>query len=556
MTIQVQAFTLTKPAAPTTGTVAYTNLFPFSPQWIYVFSAGRDTNATYAVDRSLSQGVALADLTQGTFGSNGTEGGVTGVSGNSGYVSRTQIMSFTFNNIFGPNLGSVATLVSFDDNGSGLFGMTWDWTTNVAGVPTDGEVIIHGLAFTGMTTATFREWQLATVPGSYAVTGVGQKSDLVFSIGATYGPDGTYNGATGGLSCFNCQGEQWVIYNADGTFSIGDSRRYAGTDGMAAHRSGTADLTLGTFTSMTDDGWEYDSTGAAAGNTSMWFSICMTGVGSVITGVPRRTSAGLQSITLPDLGVPVALVLAGDQDITDPVLDTPARMQIGIWANGDPAAISAISATSPALSPYGSIDEADAVVIKINDSGTVVTLATVNGVAADSAILNFSAADADAEELYILAFGEPGAGSCFAPRVTDWVWDAPAFTLDRTDCVCIPIVNNAGSRLIIRTSHCGQCVPQPFSPLLFADSERKSVPVPVQTNVIQWIVNDMGVRMIPVNNAGEVFRIITTALILSKANADLYGHYLGWHLQGTDPPFRIETVEMEYQPTRVWDTTP
>ena len=54
----------------------------------------------------------------------------------------------------------------------------------------------------------------------------------------------------------------------------------------------------------------------------------------------------------------------------------------------------------------------------------------------------------------------------------------------------------------------------------------------------------------------EVLFIITTGLILSKYDVALFGHYLGWTLKGTDPPFRLETVEMEYQPTRVWDTTP
>jgi hypothetical protein len=84
-----------------------------------------------------------------------------------------------------------------------------------------------------------------------------------------------------------------------------------------------------------------------------------------------------------------------------------------------------------------------------------------------------------------------------------------------------------------------------------------SVPVPVYgTSGIAFLVNNVGRTLSLVNNVGATLVLVSGGLALSKADAALFGHYLGWTLQGTDPPFRIETVEMEVQPTREWDTSP
>lgn len=150
-------------------------------------------------------------------------------------------------------------------------------------------------------------------------------------------------------------------------------------------------------------------------------------------------------------------------------------------------------------------------------------------------------------------------GAVAAPPVdgetVEWVWEVPDAT---PECVCVTFVNGNGEELVFGQGHCAECLPQPFSPQLFADSERKSVPVPVQNNLILFWTNNAPrpVDMVMVNGAGEILELVTTALVLSKADASLFGHYLGWHIQGTDAPFRLETVEMEFAPTRLWDATP
>jgi hypothetical protein len=123
--------------------------------------------------------------------------------------------------------------------------------------------------------------------------------------------------------------------------------------------------------------------------------------------------------------------------------------------------------------------------------------------------------------------------------------------------VCMTLINNAGAPLTIVVGTVGGCPPQPFSPTLTADSERQSVVVPVYgTSGVAFLVNNAGLLLTLVNNVGDPLTLISGGLSLSKSDAKMFGHYLGWTLQGTDPPFRIETVEMEVVPTREWDTTP
>jgi hypothetical protein len=96
----------------------------------------------------------------------------------------------------------------------------------------------------------------------------------------------------------------------------------------------------------------------------------------------------------------------------------------------------------------------------------------------------------------------------------------------------------------------------PINPHFTADNEHMSVPVGVSDNTIFFIVNNIGVDMTLVNDGDAPLVIIGTGLVLSKANANISGHYLGWTLRGEDPPYRIETVEMEAAPSRTWDPSP
>lgn len=134
-------------------------------------------------------------------------------------------------------------------------------------------------------------------------------------------------------------------------------------------------------------------------------------------------------------------------------------------------------------------------------------------------------------------------------------WSSSAIA---TTPVCMTLINNAGLPLTIALG-LGEstCDAQPFVVELTADSEVQSVAIPVYgTAGIQYILNNVGRLMLLVNNVGVPLVIMTTGLVLAKLGTALYGHYLGWTVQGTSPPYRIETMEMEYAPTREWDLSP
>lgn len=154
---------------------------------------------------------------------------------------------------------------------------------------------------------------------------------------------------------------------------------------------------------------------------------------------------------------------------------------------------------------------------------------------------------------YVYNIGVVSTGLEVAMLPVETVWELLPFS----ECPCdLVIVNDDDEGMTFGSGPCPSCSPQAFWPTLMADSERKSVVVPVQNNLIMWFINDWGARLTLVNSWGEELHLVTTGLILSKADVSLFGHYLGWTVKGLDPPYRLETVELQYAPTRSWDATP
>jgi len=102
----------------------------------------------------------------------------------------------------------------------------------------------------------------------------------------------------------------------------------------------------------------------------------------------------------------------------------------------------------------------------------------------------------------------------------------------------------------------GEICASPIRPQLFMDSEATSKPVPMvpSSNLVTWNNNTDGI-VAWLNDQSEVVEWLTAGLALTKENAPLFGHYLGWTIRGRSIPYRIETVTMEYAPSREWDTT-
>lgn len=95
---------------------------------------------------------------------------------------------------------------------------------------------------------------------------------------------------------------------------------------------------------------------------------------------------------------------------------------------------------------------------------------------------------------------------------------------------------------------------QAVAPTLTIESELASVTVPISGGNTLTIVNNSGVALQLQNNAMANLTIISGGMVLSRGDAPLSGHYLGWTLTGNDPPYRIQAVQLEVVPTREWST--
>lgn len=95
--------------------------------------------------------------------------------------------------------------------------------------------------------------------------------------------------------------------------------------------------------------------------------------------------------------------------------------------------------------------------------------------------------------------------------------------------------------------------PYAVNPTLTIDSEGTSETINATfSNQVTWL-NNMGQVVTWLNNALGTVNWLSTGTVLSRANSAQFGHYLGWTLKGTDPPYRMQAMAFEYVPTREWD---
>jgi hypothetical protein len=95
----------------------------------------------------------------------------------------------------------------------------------------------------------------------------------------------------------------------------------------------------------------------------------------------------------------------------------------------------------------------------------------------------------------------------------------------------------------------------PVAPLLYADSESGgSELVSLQLSNQLQIVNFLTQPLNLVNGGGQPLTLVSTGLVLGRGYSNQFGHYLGFTLQGTDPPYRVQMFGWEIEPTREWST--
>lgn len=90
------------------------------------------------------------------------------------------------------------------------------------------------------------------------------------------------------------------------------------------------------------------------------------------------------------------------------------------------------------------------------------------------------------------------------------------------------------------------------APALTADNETSSQDVTVSNaNTLTFVLTN-GVSIVWLNGVGNPLTFITVGLVLSRANAEISGRYLGWSVSGTDAPYRLQAIQMEVAAGREW----
>lgn len=91
-----------------------------------------------------------------------------------------------------------------------------------------------------------------------------------------------------------------------------------------------------------------------------------------------------------------------------------------------------------------------------------------------------------------------------------------------------------------------------IAPVLTIDNGATSETEAVSSGNALTLINNTGGVLTLVNNVLGVLTLIVQGLVLSRAAASMYGNYLGWTVSGTDIPYRIAAVQLEYAPSGQW----
>ena len=94
---------------------------------------------------------------------------------------------------------------------------------------------------------------------------------------------------------------------------------------------------------------------------------------------------------------------------------------------------------------------------------------------------------------------------------------------------------------------------QPISPTLTIDSDLGSKAIAISAQTPRRFVNASGQTVVFTNSSGQTVTFVSGGLVLPKQDAAMFGHFLGWTYTGSDPPHRVQAVQMEYAVTRGWN---
>ena len=92
------------------------------------------------------------------------------------------------------------------------------------------------------------------------------------------------------------------------------------------------------------------------------------------------------------------------------------------------------------------------------------------------------------------------------------------------------------------------------APTMTIDSEFQAQTVDVLAGNEITLLNAVGATLQLQNSVPANLTLITQGMVLSRQTASMFGRYLGFSIAGSDPPYRIQAVQLELAETRQWST--
>ena len=92
-----------------------------------------------------------------------------------------------------------------------------------------------------------------------------------------------------------------------------------------------------------------------------------------------------------------------------------------------------------------------------------------------------------------------------------------------------------------------------IDPTVTIDNESTSQTAALSFGNALRLLNSSGATLTLRNAVNATLTLIGNGMVLSRGVANMYGHYLGWTIEGTDPPYRIQAIQQEVALTRAWD---
>jgi hypothetical protein len=438
--LKLHPFSFAKLAGPATGLQAITSdaLIPFQPKAFLFWASGATALGTFTNPRLFSYGWAMAPGT-GSYNTTGFQAAkdnycfanwsqiAPAFPTSMGWYSEEKCIGFAspmtgFFDI--PGWDALAHISSVDALGSGLYGLTLNWTHNTIpppGTPVPSPArVINCVAFGGDDIELrLYNWTVNPNTGTHTSPGLGMRSDVALHLGGIQAPIespvSVHPVFHTNFGAFNCQGQQCMVATDSSHFGVnGFTTRKHSTDYFASVLQAEQDCSNSSFEEMTDDGWTYSTVQNVAGALGLrYISLAMRGVGSAIGKFTKPAGGPTASQVVPTPNIlGVGMFFLGDHNIATGAMDTCDRVALGVASGGRLRAAAAVASAAASGMTSGTTWADRAYAVVNNDTPAVQSAITSVTFSSGQADVTWGVSDTEASEQCFLALGAGGGGTC------------------------------------------------------------------------------------------------------------------------------------------------